>query len=146
MTKRRFKNAAEKRDGSGFIAVPLVVLESSAYINLSTAATKLLWDVAAQLRGDNNGHLYCAWVVMSSRGWKSEATLNKAKKELLESGLLFETRKGARPNKAAWYAVTWQALDAITGMDINAASFPRGAYRRRENARLTTGTVVAKAA
>jgi len=146
MNKRRHKNAAQKRDGGGFIAVPLSVLDSSAYINLSTAATKLLWDIAAQLRGDNNGHLYCAWVVMSARGWKSEATLNKAKKELLESGLLFETRKGARPNKAAWYAVTWLALDEITGMDVSPSSYPRGAYRHRENRGLTTVPVVALAA
>lgn len=144
MSKRRFKNAGQKRDGGGFIAVPLSVLDCPTYTNLSTAATKLLWDAAAQLRGDNNGHLYCAWVVMAARGWKSEATLNRAKKELLNSGLLFETRKGARPNKAAWYAVTWMALDEITGMDISASSFPRGAYRHQENARLTTVLVVAE--
>lgn len=144
MSKRHHKNAAQKRDSGSFIAVPLAVLDSQAYITLSSSATKLLWDIAAQLRGDNNGHLYCAWVVMSKRGWKSETTLTKAKQELLASELLFETRKGARPNKAAWYAVTWQALDAIDGMDIGPAAFPRGAYRHQQNAALTPVSVVAR--
>ncbi|RZI41507.1 hypothetical protein EGT07_18170 [Herbaspirillum sp. HC18] len=116
----------------------MAVLDSAAYIGLSTAGKSLLWDVAAQLRGDNNGHLHCAWCVMQKRGWKSENTLNRAKKELLQSQLLFETRKGARPNKAAWYAVTWLALDAIDGMDIAPAAFPRGAYRHLKIASLTS--------
>lgn len=133
-----YKRAAQKRDSGAFLAVPMAVLDSGAYIGLSTAAKSLLWDVAAQLRGDNNGHLYCAWFVMQKRGWKSENTLNRAKKELLQSQLLFETRKGARPNKAAWYAVTWLALDAVDGMDITPAAFPRGAYRHLKIAPLTS--------
>jgi hypothetical protein len=143
MSKNSYKRAAQKRDGGAFIAVPTAVLESPAYIHLSPAATKLLWDIAAQLRGDNNGHLYCAWVVMQKRGWRSETTLTKAKRELLASQLLFETRKGARPNKAGWYAVTWQALDAIDGMDVKSAAFPRGAYRHLKIASLTPVSGVA---
>jgi hypothetical protein len=147
MSKNSYKRSAQKRDSGAFVAVPMAVLECPAYIGLSPSAIKLLWDIASQLRGDNNGHLYCAWVVMQKRGWKSEATLAKAKKELLESQLLFETRKGARPNRAGWYAITWQALDAIDGMDIKPAAFPRGAYRQPlKIASLTTDSVVAKAA
>ncbi|NEX61728.1 hypothetical protein [Noviherbaspirillum galbum] len=146
MTKRRHKDAKQKRDGGGFIAVPLSVLDCPAYLALSPGAVKLLWDIASQLRGDNNGRLYCAWVVMSARGWHSQTTLMKAKSELLESGLLFETRKGARPNKAAWYAVTWLALDEIDGMDVKPTAFPRGAYRHLKIASLTPVSGVAAAA
>lgn len=138
MARNPRKYAAQKRDGGAFLAVPMAVLDSPAYIALSTAARSLLWDVAAQLKGDNNGHLYCAWCVMEKRGWKSENTLNRAKKELLQSQLLFETRKGARPNRAAWYAVTWLALDPIDGMDVTPAAFPRGAYRHQKNTALTS--------
>lgn len=145
MTASRHKGNAQKRDAGGFVAVPYAVLNSQAFINLSGSATKLLMDVAAQLRGDNNGHLYCAWTVMSKRGWRSETTLTRAKQELLKSQLLFETRKGARPNKAGWYAVTWLSLDKIDGMDTTAAGFPRGAYRHNQITPLTPVSGVVKA-
>jgi hypothetical protein len=145
MAGNTYKQTAKKRDGGAFLAVPMAVLDSPAYINLSPAAVKLLWDIYAQYRGDNNGHLYCAWVIMEKRGWKSQTTLTSAKKELLTSQLLFETRKGARPNKAGWYAVTWQALDAIDGMDVAPAAFPRGVYRHLKIATLTPVSGVAAA-
>lgn len=144
--KNAYRNAARKRDVGQFIAVPKIVLDSSTYLNLSPFAVKLLWDIASQLKGDNNGHLSCAWCVMEKRGWKSQTTLMRAKTELLESQLIFETRKGARPNKAAWYAVTWQALDDIDGMDVKAAAFPRGAYRNLKIAPLTPDSGVVEAA
>ena len=36
-----------------------------------------------------------------------------------------------RPNRASWYAVTWQSLDRLPGYDAGAAeTFRRGAYRQ----------------
>lgn len=131
MSRSQYKGQRQKRDAGAFLAVPMAVLNSDAYIRLSASARSLLWDIACQLRGDNNGRLICSWAVMVKRGWRSTATLQKAKEELLASCLLFETRKGARPNKAAWYAVTWAALDAIDGMDVSPRAFPRGAYQGR---------------
>ncbi len=59
--------------------------------------------------------------------------LTKAKRELLDGGFLHETVMGHRPNKASWYAMTWQALDRIHGYDAGAFElFRRGAYN--ENA------------
>ena len=93
----------------------------------------LLLDLAAQYRGNNNGDLQAAWSLMSPRGWKSEATLNKAKKDLIASELIVETRKGARPNKCSLYALTWFALDDCGGkLDMSAQGFPRGAYRLKD--------------
>lgn len=143
--RRSYKNAAQKRDGGQFIQIPMVVLNSDAYLSLSTAAVKLLWDIAAQFKGDNNGRLSCAWKLMKNRGWNSQTTLAKAKAELLQAQLICETRKGARPNKASWYAVTWQALDEINGMDIKPSAFPRGAYRHLEIAPLAPFSGVMKA-
>ena len=48
---------------------------------------------------------------MKPRGWKSEDTLNRAKRELLSAELIFEARKGRRPNVCSLYALTWFALD-----------------------------------
>jgi hypothetical protein len=43
---------------------------------------------------------------MKKRGWKSSDQLNRAKKELLRSGLVVVSRQGGR-NKASLYALTW---------------------------------------
>ncbi len=125
----RKKHGQQDRDGGAFLAVPMAVLNSAAYISLCPSAKALLWDMAAQLRMENNGDLTIAMKVMEKRGWKSETTIHKAKKELLESGLLFLTRQGMRPNKASLFAVTWRKLDFCGGkLDISPASFPRGEY------------------
>ena len=150
--RSRHKDAKDKRDGGTFIAIPRSVIESDAYMGLSAQAKALLIDIFAQYRGDNNGDLCAAWTVMKRRGWKSEETLNNAKKALLRSGLLVETRKGCRPNKCSLYAVTWCTLDYCNGkLDITPQGFPRGAYRGHpaalirpnKNTSLTTETVVA---
>src|SRR3954452_13787031 len=127
---KTFKRGGEKRDGTRFFALPLVVLESPAYLGLSPHAVKLLVDLGAQYRGNNNGDLCMAWKVMKLRSWKSEATLHKAKRELLAAGLIAETRKGARPNKTSLYGMTFYELDSCKGkLDISPSAFPRAAWR-----------------
>lgn len=130
MSRSRYKGAAAKRDSGGFQAVPNAVYESEAFRSLSHYARSLLWDFTFQFKGDNNGRLLCTWDLMHARGWRSRETLANAKAELLGAQLIAETRKGARPSRASWYALTWLALDQIDGMDIDARAFPRGAYRR----------------
>lgn len=153
MAKRRYKDAKDKRDGGAFFTIPSAVLNGAAYLGLSAHARMLLLDLLAQYRGDNNGDLCMAWKVMRPRGWKSEETLHKAKRELLEACLMVETRKGYRPNKCSLYALTWFALDDCGGkLDITPAGFPRGAYKFKDplppigkNARLTTAGVAERA-
>lgn len=133
MAKSRYKNAKDKRDGESHIGVPHCVLNGAAYLSLNAHARMLLWDLAAQYRGDNNGDLCAAWKLMHLRGWRSEETLSKAKRVLLEVGLIVETRKGARPNKCSLFALTWYALDDCKGkLDISPQSFPRGAYKLKD--------------
>jgi hypothetical protein len=130
---KRYKDAKDKRDSGRFYALPESVLNGSAYITLSAYARMLLFDLYVQYNGNNNGDLCMAYSMMKLRGWKSTHTLQHAKKELLDSGLIFETRKGARPNKASLYAVTWNALDECKGkFDFDARVFPRGAYRLKD--------------
>lgn len=129
----RYKNAKEKRDGGAFFTLPAAVLNGAAYLGLSSHARMLLFDLLAQYRGNNNGDLCAAYSLMKGRGWRSTHTLQTAKAELLDAGLIVETRKGARPNKASLYALTWYALDDCGGkLDMTARSFPRGAYRLKD--------------
>jgi hypothetical protein len=151
----RWKESKNKRDGGAFLSVPMSVLNSQAYCLAGPYARMLLFDLFAQYRGDNNGDMCAAWKLMKPRGWRSEETLGKAKRELIELGLIVETRKGARPNKASLYAVTWCDLDDCRGkLDISPAAFPRGRYRLRDtlppilgkNASLNTPAVAARGA
>lgn len=128
--RRASRKGDSGRDEGGFIALPWSVVDSPAYARLSMHAKALLIEVARQFVRDNNGRLLLSRAYMEKRGWKSADMLSKAKRELLEGGFIHETVKGHRPNKASWYAVTWQTLDRLPGYDPGAAeSFQRGAYR-----------------
>lgn len=116
------------RDGTRFVALPYTVLDSPAFLGLSYSARALLLDIARQFSGSNNGKLVVCDKAMAPRGWTSSTTIHKAKRELLEAGFLCETRKGQKPNKASWFAITWQSLDWTSDMDISRAGFTRGAY------------------
>jgi len=145
------------RIGEAFLALPYSVLNSPLFLKLSPHGVKLLLDVAAQYRGNNNGDLGIAWKLMQPRGWRSEATLHKAKRELVEAGFLYQTRQGLRPNTCSLFAVTWAGLDASDKFDHGAkAGFTRGEYRFKvplivvaatnKNTVLTSPAVAVKAA
>ena len=115
------------------MALPWSVLDCPAYAGLSMHARALLLEVARQYVRDNNGRLLLSRAYMETRGWKSVDMLTKAKKELLEAGFIFQTVQGHRPNKASWYAVTWQTLDRHPGFDFGAIeTFERSAYRKEK--------------
>lgn len=153
MARNRHKG---NRIGGPFLALPRDLIDHPAFLRLSPYAKALLIDLGAQYRGDNNGDLCCAWKVMRPRGWRSEATLHKAKHELLDGGFIFEARKGRRPNLCGLYALTWPLLDPNPKHDCKPSAFKRNAYRdadppmlicvRPNGAALTTRREVAKAA
>lgn len=127
--KRDPKRRESSRDAGGFIALPWSVLDCAAYMALSMHARALLLEIARQYVRNNNGRLLASRAFMAQRGWKSADMLSKAKRELLDGGFIFETVKGHRPNKASWYAITWQALDTHPDFDQGAtAAFRRSAY------------------
>lgn len=132
----RAKHKGVGRDGVQFLALPHVVLDSPAFLGLSAPATRLLLDVARQYTGKNNGRLVACSKYLAGRGWKSHDTATRARRELEAAGLLFQTRMGARPNKAAWFALTWASLDWSPELEIRPETFPRGQYLRIDAPRL----------
>jgi len=135
-----WKKAKEKRDGRQFVALPMVVLESPGYRGASHTARSLLLDIAMQYTGNNNGRLTASAKYLQGKGWNSNDTIVRARRELLDCGLLIETRKGARPNKAAWYALTWHDLDQTSGLDLDPKCYRRGEYMRPLTASRDTQT------
>jgi hypothetical protein len=121
----------------GFVALPWDVLDSAAYSRLSGSAVRLLLELGRQFVRDNNGRLLTSMAHLSKRGWTSAGTVTNAVRELEAAGFIHQTVKGHRPNKASWWAITWQTLDGIPGYDPGAAeTFRRGAYRSSVNAAL----------
>jgi hypothetical protein len=128
VARAKFKGGRDKRDGTTFLALPLVVLESKGYRQASATARALLIDVAMQYTGHNNGKLTACVKYLKPKGWTSNGTILRAVHDLQACGLMVETRKGARPNKAAWFALTWHELDQGVGLDIDPKLFRRGGY------------------
>lgn len=129
---RNFKSGKSKRDGGLFVPLPHIVLNSAGYRQASHTARSLLIDIAQQYNGNNNGKLTACAKYLKPMGWRSNDTIVRARRELLGCGLLVETRKGARPNKAAWYALSWLALDHVVGLDISPKHYRTGDYTRPE--------------
>lgn len=118
------------RDPGGFVALPWSVLDCPNFAKLSHPARSLLLELARQFVRDNNGRLLASVAHLAKRGWKSSDVITRAKRELIEAGFIHETVKGHRPNRASWYALTWQTLDRLPGYDAGAVeTFRRGAYQ-----------------
>ncbi|MBA3599421.1 MAG: hypothetical protein H0W40_18920 [Methylibium sp.] len=132
MARSKSKAGKHKRDGSRFVALPMVVLDSPGYRQASHTARSLLLDIARQYSGNNNGKLTACAKYLVPLGWRSNDTIVRARRELLDCGLLVETRKGARPNKAAWFALSWLALDHGQGLDFDPKCYRTGDYMRPE--------------
>lgn len=114
---RKDSKKGSGRDSGGFVALPWSVLDCPAYSLLSHPAKSLLIEFSRQYVRDNNGRLLASGKYLSKRGWRSADVIQRAKRELIDAGFIYETVKGHRPNKASWYAVTWQNLDKHNGYD-----------------------------
>lgn len=125
---KQFERTHNRQASGGFMAFPHSVTGHPKFIKLSVYAKALLFDIGHQFRGKNNGDLCLTWSMMRKRGWRSQTTLNKARKELLEAGFILLTRKGGK-HQAALYALAWKNIDHCNGkLDIAATTSPPATY------------------
>jgi hypothetical protein len=144
MARHKVGRAAKQTRVPGlFVALPHVVLESSAYRSLDFAARALLVDIAKQHKGRNNGSLVACSKYLAPMGWSSKQTVQRSIKALVAVKLLHLTRQGGI-NSASWYAVTWHDLDVLSGQDESAKSFQRSAFDDRISRPLITGLRIAQ--
>jgi hypothetical protein len=99
---KKNKYRKDKRPPGTFVPLPHSVLHSPALTALSPFAAKLLLDLLAQYNGNNNGDLTTAWRVMRARGWASNDSLYKARRELESRGWIQRTRQGGRHVATLW--------------------------------------------
>ena len=129
MAGKKWKGSRNKCDGTTFTKLPLLVLRSAGYRLAGHTARSLLFDLAMQYTSHNNGKLTACAKYLVPLGWKSNDVIVRARRELIDCGLIVETRKGARPNRAGWYALTWFDLDVTEGLDIDPKLYER-CFRR----------------
>jgi hypothetical protein len=113
--------AKGRRETGRFVAFPHAVMKTEDYTGLSYKSKALLLDIALQYNGRNNGDLTVALAVLRNRGWKRQATISEAVKELLDADLIIRTREGQFRNphsRCALYAITWQPIDDCNGKDL----------------------------
>lgn len=127
---RALKAAKQARGNGAFLPFRLDVLQSPALASLSPYACKLLLDFASQWRLGRNGDASAAFEkVLRARGWRSKATLQKALKELMQSGLIIQTRQGSL-HECSLFALGWLAIDECGGkLDIQPTSGPIDSWR-----------------
>jgi len=112
-----------------FAGIPHKVMEHPDYYNLSGNAIKLLVELAKQYNGKNNGKLCAVFSQLKMRGWNSQGTLDRAKKELLKTNLIAITKIntfGQNGKSPMYFALTWNNIDEINGfeMDVKATTKP----------------------
>ena len=113
-----------------WIPLPLEFLRSKACAELSPLAAKLMLDLFALLgpNATRNGDLSLAPKVMAVRGWTSRSSLSAAVQELLEHGLLAQTRQGSRLD-CNLYAVTLYPLNCdLRKLDVRPGTYKSTDY------------------
>ncbi len=111
--RSRDKHQGRKESGT-FLLVPSYVLFSPNFCALSLKAKALILDIGARFNGYNNGDLAAPWSWMKERGWRSKDTLHRALTELLQAGMIEQTRQGGLFGPSL-YAFTWRAIDESKG-------------------------------
>jgi hypothetical protein len=98
-----------------YFAIPNSVTLHPDFATLSGSAVKLLVAVGSAFKGKNNGDLSCSMTLMKRYGFKSNATLTRATKELVNKGFLIQTRVGGLNAGPHLYALAWHCIDECKG-------------------------------
>lgn len=112
----------------GYTAVPWLLLDSGAFIGASDRAKSLLYALMRQHNGSNNGRLQLTGKWLAKQGWPSASMNIQTRAELIERGLIVQTRRGGLNSGCNWFALTWLPISNFVGMDITASSYHQGAW------------------
>jgi hypothetical protein len=108
-----------------WLPLPLKLICSRGFAELSGLATKLFFDAASMLgaNGYGNGDICLTYALLQKRGWRSKASLAGSIKELIDSELLIVTRQGGR-RRCSLYALTpWPIYCDQKKLDVGRAAY-----------------------
>lgn len=127
MAEKKQKRPVESIGGL-YSAIPHAVLDGTAFKGATYPAKALLFELMRQHSGSNNGHLHLSFSWLQGRGWKSRDVIQRAKDELMQRGLLIQTRQGGLNIGASRYAVTWLKISNYVGLEIEGKDYHPGAW------------------
>ena len=125
---RRNKQARLETISGGYGAIPWTVIDSVSFKGASDKAKALLFALMRQHSGSNNGRLHLAKKWLYNQGWTCDENNRKARNELIERGLIVQTKWGGLNMGADLFALTWHDISNYVSLDISAKSYSRGAY------------------
>lgn len=129
MKDKRQKLKGRTSSSGWFFRVPADVLNGANFRRATMKAKALLLDIGAQFRGSNNGDICITWSDLKQRGWKSKDTVRRAMLELLQLGLIEQTRQGGL-HWPSLYAFTWLPIEACGGkLDVPSTATPSNRWR-----------------
>lgn len=127
---RNRSRAKGRRDNTRFLGFPFPVVNSSDFQLLTPVSLKLLVILASQYNGVNNGDLSAPFSLVKKWGIRSEATLCKALRELMDKNIITRTRDPTRDRKnphgqCALYALNWIPIHECNGkLDVRPTMQP----------------------
>jgi len=130
------EKAKGRRSGKPFLRLPRDVIASQEFADLSGNAVKLLVNLGAQYRGNNNGDLTTAWSIMKKCGWKSKDTLYTAIYEVEEYGFIIRTKQGGMNIGPNLFALSWEPIDECGGkLDIRSTRTAPNTWKNNSQVR-----------
>ncbi|MFA0046708.1 hypothetical protein AB4351_08300 [Vibrio sp. 10N.261.51.F11] len=108
------KKTKTKKNVGRFAGIPLRVLTTKAYTELSSLSRALLLELAAQYDGKNNGYLSLTRNDLKQRGFNSPSSNQKAIDALINAGFITKTIQGGISSGRTHcnlYGVSWQPSD-----------------------------------
>ncbi len=111
----------------GHLRLPHRVMDSVAFTGASHTAKALLLELGRQLNGRNNGRLQLTESWLTKRGW-ARNTPARARAELIQRGLIFQTKQGGKNIGPSLFAVTWLTIDNFVGLDIGPSQYHPGTW------------------
>lgn len=112
----------------GYSSIPWVVMDSISFKGATDKAKSLLLALMRQHNGINNGRLHLAKKWLNNQGWTCDEGNRKATKELIERGLVIQTKWGGLNAGTNKYAITWYDITNYVGLDITKAGYQSGAW------------------
>ena len=128
----RKKKELPERISGGYSAIPWSVMDSNAFKGTTDKAKSLLFALMRQHNGRNNGRMQLNKNWLREHGWTCPESILKARDELIDRGLVIETRRGGLNMGLNLYALTWHPITDFTGLDISKQAYRQGAYHSCE--------------
>ena len=133
MSRQGYAQKKGRAKGHKFVMLRHDVVDSANFQSLSLVAMRLLFCLARQYNGHNNGDLSAAATVLKKWGWNSSSSIQKAIEELLEKRWIVLSRQGGLGIGCSLYAITWLPIDDCKGkIEIKATRIASDAWKTYE--------------